>query len=155
MDCPPDNTLVALADGRLPRAEVEAIEEHARACSRCPGRIEMARAAASGGQTATFANVAGLEVRPRAGPEGDRAAARRGAPDPELLERGASVGRYTILALVGRGGMGEVYAAYDPELDRKIALKLLRARRRRVRLRRSELRARRSLRAILRSSSGS
>jgi tetratricopeptide (TPR) repeat protein/predicted Ser/Thr protein kinase len=120
--------LVALADGRLPRAEVEAIEEHARACSRCPGRIEMARAAASGGQTATFANVAGLEVRPRAGPEGDRAAARRGAPDPELLERGASVGRYTILALVGRGGMGEVYAAYDPELDRKIALKLLRAR---------------------------
>jgi tetratricopeptide (TPR) repeat protein/predicted Ser/Thr protein kinase len=128
VECPPDNTLVALADGRLPRADVEAIEEHARTCARCPGRIEMARAAASGGHTATFANVAGVEVRPRAGQDADRAAARRSAPDPELLERGDSVGRYTILALVGRGGMGEVYAAYDPELDRKIALKLLRAR---------------------------
>jgi eukaryotic-like serine/threonine-protein kinase len=42
------------------------------------------------------------------------------------LERGAHVGRYVILKLVGRGGMGVVYAAYDPELDRKIALKLLR-----------------------------
>jgi serine/threonine protein kinase/tetratricopeptide (TPR) repeat protein len=39
------------------------------------------------------------------------------------------VGRYLIVGLVGKGGMGEVYAAYDPELDRKIALKLLRARR--------------------------
>ena len=43
------------------------------------------------------------------------------------LARGATIGRYVILGLVGRGGMGEVYAAYDPELDRKIALKILHA----------------------------
>jgi serine/threonine protein kinase len=43
------------------------------------------------------------------------------------LGRGASIGRYVVLGLVGRGGMGEVYAAYDPELDRKVAVKLLRA----------------------------
>jgi serine/threonine protein kinase/tetratricopeptide (TPR) repeat protein len=43
------------------------------------------------------------------------------------LARGATIGRYVILGLVGRGGMGEVYAAYDPELDRKVAVKLLRA----------------------------
>src|SRR5262245_46178106 len=42
------------------------------------------------------------------------------------LARGATIGRYVILGLVGRGGMGEVYAAYDPELDRKVAVKLLR-----------------------------
>ena len=42
------------------------------------------------------------------------------------LGRGAVIGRYLILGLVGRGGMGEVYAAYDPELDRKVAVKLLR-----------------------------
>src|SRR6187551_1201624 len=51
-------------------------------------------------------------------------------PSPDhgqaTLVRGASIGRYVVLGLVGRGGMGEVYAAYDPELDRKVAVKLLR-----------------------------
>src|SRR4029079_9285223 len=42
------------------------------------------------------------------------------------LPRGATIGRYVVLGLVGRGGMGEVYAADDPELDRKVAVKLLR-----------------------------
>ena len=50
-------------------------------------------------------------------------------PRPEAtLTRGASLGRFVVLGLVGRGAMGEVYGAYDPELDRKIAIKLVRAR---------------------------
>ena len=43
----------------------------------------------------------------------------------DRLERGMVVGRYVVLRKLGAGGMGVVYAAYDPELDRRIALKML------------------------------
>ena len=38
---------------------------------------------------------------------------------------GTVIGTYTVEALIGRGGMGEVYRAADPEDSRPVALKLL------------------------------
>ncbi|HET6585525.1 MAG TPA: serine/threonine-protein kinase, partial [Nannocystaceae bacterium] len=48
------------------------------------------------------------------------------SPRDDAPEPGARVGRYVLLERIGMGGMGIVYAAFDPELDRRVALKLLR-----------------------------
>jgi tetratricopeptide (TPR) repeat protein len=42
------------------------------------------------------------------------------------LSIGDTIGRYIVLERVGAGAMGQVFAAWDPQLDRKVALKLLR-----------------------------
>ncbi len=41
------------------------------------------------------------------------------------LAPGSTLGPYTIRAQLGAGGMGVVYTAHDPRLDRQVAIKVL------------------------------
>ena len=43
----------------------------------------------------------------------------------DLLRRGAKLDRYEIRELIGQGGMGEVYRAWDGVLNRDVAVKVL------------------------------
>ncbi len=47
------------------------------------------------------------------------------ADETPQMARGERIGRYEVDALIGRGGMGEVYLAKDESLNRRVALKLL------------------------------
>src|SRR6516225_9362094 len=50
------------------------------------------------------------------------AAVRTAGPEAPMWTR---LGRYELRSPIGSGAMGTVYAGYDPELDRRIAIKLL------------------------------
>ena len=66
-------------------------------------------------------NVGGIDLERTL--SGDPAA----VPDAAApIARGTLIGRFLVLEERGQGGMGRVYAAYDPELDRRVAIKLVR-----------------------------
>jgi serine/threonine protein kinase/tetratricopeptide (TPR) repeat protein len=56
-------------------------------------------------------------------------AAHTGDPSLDELEDPTRIGRFVVIERLGAGGMGVVYAAFDPKLERKIAVKLVRPRR--------------------------
>ncbi|EDM75979.1 serine/threonine kinase family protein [Plesiocystis pacifica SIR-1] len=75
------------------------------------------------GELAAASTVVRLSGSGERNHQGERAAAsglRR------RLDKGDALGRYVVLRKLGAGGMGTVYLGYDPELDRRVALKILR-----------------------------
>jgi tetratricopeptide (TPR) repeat protein len=102
MGCLDEGTVVAFLEGQLAAPERSIVEDHLATCGSCTELLTWAAAS-----------------------DGGRSRAPEGRPFVGTLAPGSRVDRYQILGAVGRGGMGEVYAAYHPDLDRRIALKVV------------------------------
>jgi tetratricopeptide (TPR) repeat protein len=104
--CPSNETIAELVCRQLAAPRADEVEGHVADCATCR-RVVGVLARSS---LPRLAAIHSIDDEP---------------PATVLLRAGAMVGRYRILGLLGAGGMGVVYRAHDPELDRSIAIKLL------------------------------
>ncbi len=104
MACLTEDAVVRFVQHRLASVERESAEQHLDECRGCLRAV---------------AETAKLTF----GLADDPTAPEVSGPVPP---RRFKLGRYVLIEPIGAGGMGVVYAAHDPQLDRKIALKLLR-----------------------------
>lgn len=114
--CLDDNLATEFVSGALSQAQVGKVESHLASCAECRSLVA---ALAGGGSDDTDVSTQPTGLGGRA----TEPAARVG----HSLAVGDRVGRYLILGAIGAGGMGVVFSAYDPQLDRKVAIKLLRS----------------------------
>ncbi len=115
MDCPELSALHDFVQGFLPPQAREGVRAHLAQCAACCQLVAQGRSSSGGEVTEPGAGFTpGTEPVPI-------------APPLHALAPGERVGRYVLEEKLGEGAMGVVYAARDPELDRRVALKMVAA----------------------------
>jgi tRNA A-37 threonylcarbamoyl transferase component Bud32 len=114
--CLDNDALLGFVEGGLSPEQMQSVEEHIDRCADCRRLAsELADLLVSAGGQEDDLTTRPLEREaPTAGGELDR------------MATGSLVDHYRVLGLIGRGGMGEVYLAEDTQLQRRVALKLIR-----------------------------
>lgn len=107
-DCLSDEQLVELACGTSSRGWLDQAHAHAATCTRC---------------AALLAEVG--RMRAREPPDPTTVDARPPSLSLRPLAVGDRIARFVIEDELGAGGMGVVYLAHDPILDRRLAVKLV------------------------------
>ncbi len=121
MACLDANDVQSLVAGALDDAARLRAREHLDACDDCR-ELFAALGRSGAGVAARWSETSSDHDHGEPG-----TAQRDDLPGPAALPAGTRVGRYVVTGTLGAGGMGIVYAADDPQLGRRVSLKLLRA----------------------------
>ncbi|HEY1547067.1 MAG TPA: protein kinase [Kofleriaceae bacterium] len=114
MECLDDNLASEFVSGSMATTTQTKVEKHLATCRDCRELVAALAGPGDDSDVATHPRNAHEELT------------ESQAGKLPALSIGDRVGRYLVLSTLGAGGMGMVFAAYDPQLDRKIALKVLR-----------------------------